>query len=329
MRAIRIPTIVIFAILMGLPLTSQATTAQPKIYPPMAPCSVGVSFWYSGDMQVNGYEACDIQGIGDLGSYVPQCPQGMAYVAADWGCVFTVTSPQASPALAPASQADCPAGTFFVPAGATGLSSNTCHSSPEDPEVSKAGQPLPIISGDKSLYPVIGKGYVANTDGDGAVCRATPGGDAVLALPEGSEVVELADGVPDGWQLVDPQTGDTVCYVAAKYLSDTSVSTTGDSVNPAATAAATEIASETQSGRPPADQLVEVSTDGASNQTDSAVAGDAPVTQLPATGIGSSLVPHEGMSGPLLVGEIVLFGLAGLCLAAAFITAANWRRKEK
>jgi hypothetical protein len=186
----------------------------------------------------------------------------------------------------------------------------------------------PIGSGDKTLYPVIGRGYIANTNGDGAVCRETPGGDPVVILPEGTEVIELSDGIMDGWQYVDPQTGDTACYVAAEYLSDTPVAAVEESANAEATVVVTDATPgpETQSNGPLA------------KQADSASVGNVQVTQLPVTGAGSAAKPisrtgwdkwiHENRGTAMCLILVILGGGLVISLRRSRTKKAAWHPKD-
>jgi hypothetical protein len=82
--------IAVAALLMiGWPLAAGAEEGPLAVYPPMAPCEGEVfSFWFDGDAYVAGYQACDIMGVVDLGTYQATCPDGLAFSPASGGCIF-------------------------------------------------------------------------------------------------------------------------------------------------------------------------------------------------------------------------------------------------
>jgi Bacterial SH3 domain len=94
----------------------------------------------------------------------------------------------------------------------------------EDPAPTRTPRPPPT----PSHTPVPAAYYVANTGGDGAVLRASPGrGDRVTSLAEGQRVVpqgEEQDADGKHWLRVQEPTGK-VGWIAAELLAATPVPT--------------------------------------------------------------------------------------------------------
>lgn len=76
------------------------------------------------------------------------------------------------------------------------------------------GTVVPDSEGSGGVLEVIGNTTVV----DYVNCRAEPWGQIITVLEPGRVVIEFADGVSDGWQLVGLEA--TACYVWAAYLDD-------------------------------------------------------------------------------------------------------------
>jgi hypothetical protein len=288
---------------IGLDVAAEAASV---VYPPMGPCAYGFAFEYPADAVVAAYEACDITGVKDLTGVTIVCPaDGMAFSVESWGCIFTGSGEVLNGNGTPTDNGGHQPWREGPRGHCTLADYAACQT--------WQGETTP-----GTVFAEIGVAYIFNTGGDDVNCRSTPDGDVVATYKEGDQVVEVADGIDDGWQAI--QYNGSYCYISNVYLSNSapSVGTPEDSQNDHGNTGTTPAGSTDSSTSASVSQTDNTGSVGG----ETVIMGTAQVTTLPSTGVHMAVLVSSPWPG------IALMMATPIAITLAAVAFAIRRRKK-